>query len=197
MDPRELKLISRNEGKKKGLIVTHLTIRQSITFLILKLFLIELMAAGAIVVFHSFFIYTNISELARNADVSFQIFNVPIYIFLVIFKTLFTIYIITLWLNEYYEITSTEILHRSGFFIKREQRYQFEHLGSVDLDQSFFGRIFNYGSLKFYNWALEKEISMYLIHNPNKYYLILKKLLPETDREKKIFREHIIEEDET
>lgn len=59
------------------------------------------------------------------------------------------------------------------------------HLGKVSLEQNLLGRLLNYGNVKVFNWALEKEITLYLIHNPMKTIRVLQDLLPEADEENK------------
>ena len=69
-------------------------------------------------------------------------------------------------------------------------------MGSITLEQGLLGRIFNFGSLKLFDWALEENIHIYLIHSPLKYHHILETLVPEADREKNVFRERVIDEEE-
>jgi hypothetical protein len=102
-------------------------------------------------------------------------------------------YIIFEWLEEYYEIYPREVIHKKGIIFKNEQRYILKHIGSVTLLQGIWGRIFNFGTIKLYDWLLGKDTYLYLIHNPIKYHAVLKELLTETDKEKEVFREHVIE----
>lgn len=106
------------------------------------------------------------------------------------------IFIIIQWLNQYYEITPKEIIFKRGFIFKKEERNTLDHLGSIEVDQGLLGRIFNFGTIKLFNWATEKNFPLYLIHNPMKYHFILQTLLPEADKKKKVFREHLIEPEE-
>lgn len=106
------------------------------------------------------------------------------------------IYVIVTWLEEYYELTPTEVIHKKGFLFRQEERYTLDHIGSITIEQGLFGRIFNFGSLKLFDWALEENIYIYLIHSPRKYHNILETLIPEADREEKVFREKIIDEED-
>lgn len=177
-----------NEGKTKKIIVTHVTIRQSIFFLLLKLFLIEILAALSILIY---LVYILPGDLISRFGIDF--FAIPVFTAAVVIKTSFTFFIIIQWLEEYYEITPVEIIHRNGFIIKKEKAYRLEHLGSLEIDQNIFGRIFNYGTLRLYNWALDKQMYLYLIHNPKKYHKILENLLPNVDTKKDVFREQLVE----
>lgn len=193
MNTKEKILSYTKKGRESTITVTHITVRQSIFFLLLKLLFLETVASTLIIGFHLFLSTSNLQNISQN---TMDIFNIPLFIILVVLKTIFVIYVIVAWLEEYYEITPIEVVHRKGFIFKREERYTLEHIGSITLEQGILGRIFNFGSLKLFDWALEKNINIYLIHSPLKYHSILEKLVPEADTEKKVFREHVIDEDE-
>ncbi len=185
----------KTEKKEKGrkIVVTHITIRQSIFFLVLKLFVLEFFAAACLVTYYIFVIS---SGLIQRIPTEIAVFNLPIFLLAVLIKSIVMIYVIVLWLEEYYEITTNEVYHRKGFIIKREERFTLEHIGSLKMEQGIFGRIFNYGTLKLYDWANEQDIYLYLIHNPLKYYKILKELLPNADVEEKMLRRHVVDIEE-
>lgn len=175
---------------EKKIAITHITIRQSITFLVLRILAIEFLAAFSIIVFHTLLLRTEVRDVVGE---DILVFNIPLFIFLVILKTAVLIFVIIQWLNEYYEITTNEIVYRKGLIFKKEVRHIFEHIGSVKLEQGILGRIFNFGTLRLFNWTRENYTYMYLIHNPSKYMHILEELLPAADKEKKVFREHLLE----
>lgn len=175
------------------IVVSHVTIRQSIFFLVIRIMAIELIAATALITFHIFFFNP---QLQQGILGSLAQFNIPVFIFLVIAKSALLIFIIMQWVDEYYEITTKDVVYRRGFFIKKEDRHKLEHIGYINLEQGALGRMFNYGTVKLFNWTTEKEILLYLIHNPRKYQHILEELLPEADKSKKVFRDHILEPDD-
>lgn len=177
-----------NNGK---IYVTNISIHQSIFFLLLKLLAIEIIAAIGIIAFPWFIFSTDI--LASTAGF-FQPFTIPFFIILVILKIFIMGYVIIQWLEEYYEISPREVIHRKGLFFKKEQRFTLKHLGKVTVQQNLLGRIFNYGSLTLYDWVTENNVELYLIHNPLKYHRILEEIAPEADLEKIITREHIEDE---
>lgn len=191
MNKNEKMLSFENKGKESSIAVSHITVRQSIFFLVLKLLFLEIVAAGSIIAFHIF-----LSSYLIRYSQNINLFNIPVFILLVILKTFFMIYVIVTWLEEYYEITPKEVIHRKGFLFRREERYTLEHIGSIILEQGLLGRIFNFGTLKLFDWALEENVYIYLIHSPLKYHHILETLLPDADRRKKVFREKIIDEEE-
>lgn len=191
MNTKEKILTFEKKGKESTITVTHITVRQSIFFLVLKLLFLEAVAALAIIAFHLV-----LARYSTYALSDLSIFNIPVFVLLVLTKTIFMIYVIVSWLEEYYEISPTEVVHRKGFLFRREEVYTLDHIGSITLEQGLFGRIFNFGSLKLFDWALEETVYIYLIHSPLKYHHILETLLPEVDREKKVFRERVIDEED-
>lgn len=195
MDPRNIEHDKVMDINENGLLVSHLTIRQSLSLLLFKLIVIELGAAFLVIVLHSLFIYTDLKSVVENAN-DFNLFNIPIYLLLVIIKTTFVFFTIIEWMNNYYEITPQDISHHVGLFFKDEERHTFFHLGSLKIEQGILGRLFNFGSLKFYNWALQKEFVLFAIHNPMKYYPVLKSLLPQTDKEEQVIRRSLLEPEE-
>ncbi len=172
--------------------VSHITIRQSISFLLIRLVVLEVVSVLGLILSLVFFFNPQIQD--RLGDLILYV-NIPFFCFVIILKTIVMLMVIIRWLNEYYEITPKYVIHKRGFFFKKEERYTLVHLGKVRLEQGLLGRLLNYGNVKVFNWALEKEITLYLVHNPTKAVKVLKDLLPETDEEKETIREHLIEED--
>lgn len=187
----------RGSEQKSGnftIVVTHVNIRQSIFILLLKLLVLEFIAAGCLVLFQSFFFTPYATRISLYFHI--ELFNTPFFLLLVLLKIITMCYVVFSWLEEYYEIYPTEVIHKKGIIFKKEQRYLLKHIGSVGLQQGVLGRIFNFGSIKLYDWLLGKDVYLYLIHNPLRYHGILKKLLVESDKEKEIFRERVVESED-
>lgn len=181
--------MKKEEGEHK-IVVTHLTVRQSIFFLHLRLIVAELIATVGLIIFLSIILSSNILMQIG------ELVLIVCILFLVLYATgkiIITLLIIISWLNEYYEITSDAVTYRKGMFFKKQRRSLLAHIASIEIDQGVFGKIFNFGTLRMFNWTTEKYEVLYLIHNPAKYYSILQKLLPEADKIKKVFREHVLE----
>ena len=185
------KLGSATEEENR-IYITHITIHESIFMLLLKLFVIEVAAAVAVIIFHIILFSTNAPE--RYSGI-FSVYMIPIYVVLVILKTALTVFIIIQWFEETYDITSKEVIHRKGFLFRDEARFTLKHIGTIKVHQGFLGRIFNYGTLSLYDWVNGKNIDLYLIHDPLKYHKILQGILPEADKEREVFREHITDQD--
>lgn len=190
----KMKVLGLNEGREeKKIFVTHVTIRQSISFLIFRLIVLEIISAVLIIFFYSSLVPTGIIKNVFGNN--YGLYNTVLLIIFVAGKTLFMTYIVIVWLNEYYEITPKEIIHKAGLIFRKEEKHVLAHIDSIELQQSLLGRIFNYGNLILFNWVLEKNTLLYIIHNPKKYLRILQDLLPESDQKKRVIRERIIEKE--
>ena len=174
--------------EKKEIFVTHITVRQSIFFLLLKLIFIDIFAALVVIIFFSSLL---IPFLPNELKLRIIAFSNIYFLILVVLKISVTIFIVLQWLNEYYEITPLSITHKEGLIWRKEESYSLQSIKSVGIKQGIFGRAFNFGTLNLYDWTLEKNIFIYLIHNPMKYLHVLESLLPKSNEEKDIVREHI------
>lgn len=163
-----------------GITFDHVNVRHSIALLLFKLVVVELILGASFFAVTIFF-----------PSVSVYVFGAA-----VILKILFTIYIIVDWLDEYYEISETEIGHRKGTFIKHSENVKLEHLTSLRMEQGFLGKMFNYGTIQVHDWFRGRDYFLYQIHNPKKYEAVLTKLMPKADHTRKTARTHLIDDEE-
>jgi hypothetical protein len=177
--------------RSNEIIVSHVTVRLSISFLLLKMIILDIIAAFVSILFYSIFL---IPQKESSNFAYSQL--IPFIILLMIIKISITIFVIMQWLFEYYEITPRMVIYRKGIIFKKEEKYKVEHLGLVKIEQGIVGKVLNYGTINLHNWMQGKDQSLYLIHNPLKYMHILEHLLPATDQEKKMIREKFIEVEE-
>lgn len=168
--------------------VTHLNIRQSIFFLVLKLILLDTLAAFLSILYFSSISSKIVPEVFSSMILSY---NMLFILILVGIKIIFTIYVVMEWISEYYEIWPDSIIHRDGFIFKKEERHPLSHVKSIKIEQGFFGKTFGFGTISFYDWYLEKYFTLYLIHNVIKYLHIIETLIPKTEEEKEVFRETV------
>src|SRR5690348_4699784 len=133
---------------RKMIQVTHVNIRLSISFLLMKLIAIELVAGMIIISWQigTAFYVSNFAILK-----SIFVIAVPVITLLVLLKTFITIFIILQWLNEYYEISSDMIKYRRGIIFRRVDDYPIEDIKFIDVEQRAFGRILNYGTITLLN----------------------------------------------
>ena len=180
------------EENVKKISVTHLNIRQSIFFLLLKLVLLDVFAAFLSVIFFTFLSNSYIPLAVKTFVLSSGAFY---FLLLIILKIALTLYVVLAWLNEYYEIRLDSIVHRSGIIWKKEYKYPLRQIRLIKTDQGLFGKFFNYGTINPYDWDLSKYAPMYLIHNPLKYQKVLENLIPRAGQEKETIREGFTEKE--
>ncbi len=174
--------------KTLGVKIHHINIRQSISIILLKLVLLELLAASGFL-----FVYFSFGNdlVMRSLFDLFESFFGWIFMFLVFVKIYITIYIILDWLNMYYEVNGEYIYLRKGVVWTTEQKFAMANFGDITLEQNMMGRIFNYGNIRIFDTELKRDFLLYTIHNPNKYYEILESIIPSGDKEKKVIRQRM------
>lgn len=181
-----------NNPDQSQISVTHIEIHQSVWLLLFRLMLLEVLAASLLLLWFRLANMPEFTTLALNL-----LFSAPLFLLLVGIKLLIMSSIVLQWLSNYYHLSLSEISHRKGLLIKQEEAHNLDHLSSLDFKQNFIGKLFNFGTLELYNWTLEKYFLLYDIHNPQKYYFILKKLIPAANHVRELPREKMIDEDES
>lgn len=168
--------------------VTHINVRQSIFLLVLKLILLDIMTA----VLAIFYFFLTSAEFASEIlSGRIQLYNVLFILALAFLKIIFVIIITLRWINERYEIWPDAVIHNCGLIFRRQEKHPFAQIRSAKIEQGFFGKIFGFGTISFYNWYLEMDTSLYMIHNPTKYFSIIEGLIPKTERERDIFMDNV------
>lgn len=188
--PRDRKFRTKRNGKKKEIIVSHVTVRQSISILLAKLIFLEIIAAVIFFLFHPFLFASQI----MTSFPFVELYNTWAFITAIFAKMILTIYVVLAWLNEYYEISPALVKHKKGILFVRREQLALDDIQSISLHQGLIGKIFNFGTLSLFDWKWRKNEYLYDVHNPTKYVEIIEKLLPGIDEERDIFiREHIFE----
>jgi hypothetical protein len=170
-----------HENKADSIHVSHINVRESVAFLLVKLVLIEV-----IMLFFSLVLVNILPNLTLLHNITL--------ILLTLVKEGLLLFVILQWLNEYYEITPNKLIHKRGIFFKKKEEFTFVHLMSIDLHQTFWGRLLNYGDIHLFDRYIEQEVQMYFIHNPRRYFEILRGLIPYTDSSSQTVRDSFIEE---
>lgn len=177
---------------KKTVEVTHINIRQSISFLILKLILLDLIFT----LFSSIFTWSVSAGYLTSEQMQYvSSQNEGIFFLLIALKIISTLYVVLQWLNEYYEIYPHEIRHRNGIIWKKENHYPTGSIRGISLDQGIAGQILNYGTITLFDYPQRQLVSLYLIHNPRKYFKIMEKMFPSADLERSTIRGELAEND--
>ncbi len=180
-----------NQGAEEKIVVSHVNVRQSIVFLISKLIALDIIATAIALVFFSPLL------VPLSIEVKLQIVSYNIWYFglLILAKVILTLFVVLQWLNDYYEISPAKIFHRKGIVWRKEDTYDISlkstKITTIGIQQGLIGRIFNYGTLFFYDRGVYKYYYLHYIHNPLRYLEVLHHLLPNADVEKELIREHI------
>ena len=161
--------------------------------MLLKLVILDLFAVFLILVF-----FTSLSASVISSDIKLKLisYNLPVFLILGFIKIVITLFVVLQWLNEYYEVWPNSIIHKKGIIWKKEEKHTFGHIRLIKIEQGIWGRLLTYGTLSLYDYSLRRYASLYLIHNPIKYFHILDDLLPKAQKEKEVLREHIFEREE-
>lgn len=183
--------MSPNNNRKK-ISVGHVHVRLSISFLLLRLAFVDLLTT----LFFAF-IYTLIVTTfsVSNINSLSPALTITIFIVVKVIESLLTLYILTEWLSDYYEITPYAVIHKYGVIFKKEDRWGIQNIKQVRLEQGLMGNFMNYGSILLFDWRLNKYAELYSIHNPVRHVKILEQLLPNIDEHKSTIREHLVEKD--
>ena len=174
---------------QNNITVTHVNIRESISILLLKIITLDFMAAIFTILFFtvvSFNPSTSVNEKILS-------YNVLFFVILGALKIGFTVYVILLWLKEYYEITPHAVIHKKGLIYRDSQRYELEYVRTIKVYQGLFGKLLNFGTIELHDIRRNRRVEMYLIHNPNRYVRILENLIEDPHEERHEIRRHIFE----
>lgn len=169
-----------DKGVEK-ITLTYLNVRQSIAILLGKIIVLDIIFAVVVAALYLLIVPSGVvvETVVRNIVIFLVLFFI-----LGIFKFYLTTYVVMEWLNEYYEITPDEIVHKKGVVKKRSETYHLDKVGSIDVQHSFFGELFNFATISLYDSGMHKLLDMYLIHNPKRYEKILRTLIPNPERKK-------------
>lgn len=158
--------------------LSYLNIRQSISILIARLVLIDLLLAALVI--GAYFLIVQIGFFRQSPEYD-SIFFVSIFALTGLVKILITAYVVLLWLNEYYEITPEYIYYKKGLIFKTTEQYRIDHIRRIVVEDSFIGEMFNFATITLYDIRFQKYLDMYLIHNARRYAKVLQQLKPEIE----------------
>lgn len=174
--------MANNNGKAKPLGITHISIRSSLSILVSKLVVLEIIFA--VIVSISYIIFVDI-------------FGFSLLLALIITKIVLIIYVLLSWTNEYFEITADQIIHYKGIFFKKEKRYSITNIRQIILHQGFLGKLMDFGTIEFFDYAVKKYFRLYQIHNPQRYFNLLNEIVPDHDEIEETIRDTIVDTDTT
>lgn len=112
-------------------------------------------------------------------DLHHHISLLLLFVFLLkLLMQLFLILNVTLsWANSTYYLAGKHLIHRSGILHIEEDVFHFDNIRSISINQSFFGKLLNYGDITLKTSAsggYQGDVVMTEIANPKKYEEILR-----------------------
>jgi len=160
-----------------------LTIRQSTTHLAIRLILLQL-------IFALIYMFLTISVRLFDAtpqirEWAYSLANILI-IPIVLYQLGLMLWVILDWVGNSYILREGEIVVRSGIINRKEKIFAIKHIESISCNQSWFERIFNYGTLRLFNPLLQQNVNLVSVKNPQKYLKVLEAISPELKQEKKV-----------
>lgn len=122
--------------------------------------------------------------LSTLASTSLDItpFTIPIFtiggIVLIILNAAVVLYGVFIWNSESYEIRPEEIVQTSGVFTKKRRGYPIGKVETINLNQSFLGKTFDYGTITLLNPVLPENRTLNLVGvpQPQKYIDLIKQI---------------------
>jgi membrane protein YdbS with pleckstrin-like domain len=160
---------------KRAISVTHINVRESISFLLARLVGLDVLAGLLFVVLFSIGISSQFSGTKP--------WVLGFLGFLVVLQISLSIFIVLQWLNEYYEIMLDKVVHRKGIVYRNEKTFSLKQVRQVAMNQGFLGELFNYGTITLTDIRLNRKMHMHMIHNPRRYLKILEDLIPDVEEE--------------
>ncbi len=152
-------------------------IRSSVTILAMKLLVLLFVFEGLyIALFYFLNVFFNLPlEWHHHSSIILLLIN-GLKIFL---EFLFILYLFFQWSGTIYFITKKHIIKRVGIINSREEVFHFDNIRSIAVNQSFLGKLFNYGDIELKTSAsggYQAALILAGIDRPHKYETLLKTL---------------------
>lgn len=162
--------------KEKNQTVT-LPIKQSTTFLTLRLFLV-------MIFLDSIYLLSEIIFLRANLPLEFYNYIKSLFLIAHTIKSLLEIYfilqIVIKWTNGTYLLNGRHLIKQEGFLNSTEKIYDLGIIRSVTVNQGLLGKILNYGDIIITTSAsggYNAQIYLNSISHPEKYEQLLEQYL--------------------
>ena len=104
-----------------------------------------------------------------------------IYILISIIKSAILLFSIILWVRDYYELSPGLIIYKTGIFKRHTSSFKLNNISVLDIDQSFFGRMFNYGTVELQNPFISKHFFITNVPNPKKCLRFIRESMEEAE----------------
>ncbi len=77
------------------------------------------------------------------------------------------LYVVLSWIFEYYIIRPDAIVVRQGILFSHEHLYQMEDIKSIEVHESFWGKLFMFGTIEFFAHRAQQKVFLRSIENPH------------------------------
>jgi len=141
---------------------------QSHVFLIIKLIAIEILTLFLYLFIRLPKTIIILPNLPIAENISLNYITIIYFIALSLIQLIFIVNITLEWANNIYEVRDDSIIHRQGIFNIKEDIYTLRSLSSVTIEQSIWGKLFNYGTIVLYSPIHKTNYYMINVHNPKK-----------------------------
>lgn len=154
----------------------NLIIRKSAAILFIRLIAFELLAG---LLYLALRVVLRFLDIQLDTELSSDPLSLIKSIFFVAIEMGVAAFVILQWTNNYYILTPFEIKYATGIISKREMNYSIKNLQSVSFEQGLIGRVFNFGNVKAFSPALQKELFLTEVSSPSKLVENIKDVLEE------------------
>ena len=132
-------------------------------------------------IYAGFIFGTDYVEMARSSPF-FQVVELDVFMFFTIalIIILSTLILLVRWSFERYELRGGEIIHRKGVIFVRVEQYSLENVETITYDQTLFGRVLKYGTIRLHSPLLKSEIKVPYMPDPDRVLMLLKSAIGKT-----------------
>ena len=157
-----------------GIGVPFLLARKSAVFLAVRLAVIEF-----VFILIAFLVITPFSSFGDAAARGSLFSSLIVYVLglLITIKVAVSFLACLYWLREYYEIKPHEVIYRRGIIGKKEVIFSCKNVQEIEVHQSVWGRIFNFGTISLYNPVLRERFHLRDISEPNEHCQLIERLV--------------------
>jgi membrane protein YdbS with pleckstrin-like domain len=161
---------------------SYSVIRQNIIFLVFKLLLIEFVLIASYVLLDlPLMLLVDADSSTVEFETQADFYGISLLFILSMIEMIVIIVTVLRWYNSQWEINKDDIIQKKGLISIQESVDSFRNFTGVTVHQGIFGRIFNYGTIKLFNPALDHSITIKNVSSPTKYKNLIAERLPKSD----------------
>lgn len=112
--------------------------------------------------------------------------DAAVFIGVLIFQGILTLYLILRRMSEYYILDKSEIRHKTGIIASHIKIHKLEKIESIIVEQSIIQKLFNYGRIEMRSPLMEKTVVIENVDNPNSLLQEIEFLLKQEPEEEEL-----------